>query len=104
MAFFTDPECQEVVVRGRQLTDGKQLDPPGDWPVVFSCKYHGVDSIGCVFLNGAVMVMPNRCSRQAGPCGFCHFGAVEHSTHITDIRFNWQVTKSAEEVSQKEKQ
>jgi hypothetical protein len=94
MAFFTLPEEQEVIVRGRALTGSQQLDPLGDWPVVFSCKYRGADSIGCVFLNGAIMVMPNQCSYDVGPIVLANWAAVEQSSEITEVIFEWQVTRT----------
>ena len=91
MAFYTNPECQEVIVRGRE-GGSKQLEPPGDWPVVFSCRYRGAESIGCVFLNGAIMVVPNQCTHEAGPIVFTNWAALEKCELIAEVVFEWQVT------------
>lgn len=97
MENFTAPELSDVIVRSRELQRGKQLDPPAEWPVVFSCRYHDVESIGCVFLNGFTTIMPNQCVPGTGPLMVSHWGGVESNGAITDIRFEWQVTRSVRE-------
>lgn len=93
MPYLTAPELSEVIVRSRELGSDEQLDPPAEWPVVFSCQYHGAEAIGCVYLNGLVMIMPNRCSPNAGPVVVSNWRSVEQDGVITDIRFEWQITR-----------
>jgi hypothetical protein len=98
MPYFTAPELSDVIVRSRELGKSEQLDPPADWPVVFSCRYHGVEAIGCVYLNGVIVIMPNRFTPGTGPLLVCNWKAVETEGLVTDIVFEWQVTKNVPET------
>lgn len=97
MVYRTAPELSEVIVKSRELQGGEQIDPPEEWPVVFSCRYHGAESLGCVFLNGIVMIMPNHCVPGTGPLVVQNWRAVESDGVVTDIRFDWVVTRSIRE-------
>ncbi len=97
MTQYTAPELSDVIVRGRKLGNGEQLDPPGEFPAIFSCRYNDTASIGCVFLNGAVLVMPNRCHAKAGPIVIDNFRALEESSRIADITFEWTISRIPQE-------
>ena len=92
-AFLTPPREQYVIAEGSKLEEKDQLEPPGEQPVVFSCRLKGVGAVGCVFPNGLAMVVPNRCSGECGPWLYSNFGFVERDKNVTDICFVWQVVE-----------
>lgn len=80
----------QVAIRSRDMKGG-QLEPPADVPTLFTCRYRGAESIGCVYRNGVVTVIPDRCSYEAGPCCFNSLGTVEGSAEVTDIVWEWAI-------------
>lgn len=93
---FTNPSCSDAVVRSRLLASGEQLDPPARMPALFTCRYRGAPSVGCVFRNGAVMIMPDRCSYEAGPCVYDNLRSAEESGEVAEIVWEWAVVRLVE--------
>jgi hypothetical protein len=92
MKYRTNPLLEDAVVRSRKLADGQMLDPPADFPVLFSCKYAGQPSIGCVYRNGAVVVMHDR-MLHGGVCAFSNVRAAEECDAVTEIKWEWGVVR-----------
>src|SRR5689334_5678308 len=88
-----DPSESEAAARSRALQDGQQLNPPARWPALFTCRYMGEKAVGCVFRNGCVCVMPDRCERF-GPGVWNNLRAVEESDQITHVVWEWDVSRA----------
>lgn len=95
MTYETNPSLEDAVVRSRQLPDKSLLDPPADFPVLFSCKYSGQPSIGCVYRNGAVVILHDR-MQHGGICVFNNMRAVDESESVTAIVWEWMVARLVE--------
>ena len=93
MTAQTNPSCSEAASRSRLLPDEQWLEPLAEMPTLFSCVYRGAPSAGCVFRNGAVMLMPDRCSYEATPCLFNNLRAVEQSGDVEQITWQWAVVR-----------
>ena len=94
------PLIPEVAERSRLLTSPSgQLMPPADYPGLFTCKIYERPAIGCVFRNGTVVVMPDHADRSGLFTIFSHMRALEKADYVTDIVWEWQVTRRIEDVS-----
>jgi hypothetical protein len=93
MSYYTDPARADVVERSRQLADGEQLDPPGEMPALFTCSYGGQPAVGAVFRNGAVCIWPDHVEPSLGPCAYTNMRAVEQSEAVTDVLWQWGVSR-----------
>lgn len=86
----------DVVERSRKVSDDAFLDASENWPALFSCSYRGCPSTGFVAPNGVVFIMPHVPGARCGPLVCRHFREVDRLTmeaQITDIRWEWQVTR-----------
>jgi hypothetical protein len=94
MTYHTDPSRCEAAERSRRLPDEQQLEPPAGMPALFTCRYRGEPAVGAVFRNGAVCVMPDRCTYETGgPCSFGCLRSVEESGQVEDIVWEWGVVR-----------
>lgn len=95
--IHTAPELSDAIVRGRKLIACQWLDPPADFPVLFSCRLHGIEATGCVLRDGEVLITTNRRFACVYPAMFTNFRAVEESQWVSEIKWEWQVTRSVED-------
>ena len=87
----------EVARRSRELAPGHSLDPPDEFPGLFSCDLVAangtkVAATGCVFRSGEVMVMPDD-ALATRPLLFASMRSVDRSAVITGIIWEWHVTR-----------
>lgn len=90
--YQTAPQKSDAITRDPENLSA-QLDPPAEFPVIFSCKVNGGSAIGCVYRNGVVSIVPDKCDEKRMPQAFSRMAVIEESDYITDVEWEWQVKR-----------